>query len=45
MELIGYKNDFEVWFNARAQLYSVYHKDKFLIGGKTKFSEVAIYIN
>jgi hypothetical protein len=45
MELVGYKNGFEVWFNARAQLYSVYLNNEFLIGGKSKFSEVAIYIN
>jgi hypothetical protein len=45
MELIGYKGAFEVWFNVSAQIYSVYKDNKFLIGGKTKFSEVASYIN
>lgn len=45
MTLVGYKDGFEVWFNANAQIYSVYKDNKFLLGGKTKFSEVESYIN
>ena len=45
MTLVGYKDGFEVWFNSNAQIYSVYKDNKFLLGGKTKFSEVESYIN
>jgi hypothetical protein len=45
MTLVGYKDGFEVWFHSKAQLYSVYKDNKFLLGGKSNFSEVAIYIN
>lgn len=44
MRLITNKGDFKIYFNCNTQSYSVYYKDRFLIGNKYKFSEVKTYV-
>jgi hypothetical protein len=44
IKLVGEKGDFKVYFNTTSQEYTVFKAGKFLIGNKTKFSQVATYI-
>ena len=44
-KLVGSNKGFDIYFHAKSQTYSVYKDNKFLIGGKTKYSEVKSYLD
>jgi hypothetical protein len=44
MKKIAEKGNVSIYFDCMNQVYNVYKNNKFLIGGKYKFSEVEIYL-
>ena len=44
MKKIAENGDFSIYFDCMNQVYNVYKNNKFLIGGKYKFSEVKNYL-
>lgn len=45
MKIIGKNTDFVAIFDCDKQEYNVYYKNKFLIGGKSKYSDIESYLN
>ncbi len=45
MVLIGENKGFKIYFDCNNQIYNVFKDDKFLIGGKYKYSQVKTYID
>jgi hypothetical protein len=45
MKLTGKNPDFVVLFSTYTQAYTVYYKNKFLIGNKYQYRDIASYLN